>query len=95
MNRHARDYVGDTLRRTGVSSEPAAPQMAARHSWPKPDMRLVDDDRAPSPALDEDSLPAGWHSWVIAEAEACACPRDYIAAGLIGPRQPGSEMRVA
>lgn len=45
---------------------------------------MVEDDRAPAPILDNDALPAGWESWIAAEAEACACPRDYVAASLIG-----------
>ena len=58
--------------------------MTTRDDWPEPDMRLVNDDRPPAPALDDDALPAGWGAWITAEAEARACPRDYVAAGLIG-----------
>jgi hypothetical protein len=61
-----------------------APEMPTRDTWPAPDMRLVHDDRAPPPALDDDALPAGWEAWITDEAAARACPRDYIAAGLIG-----------
>jgi hypothetical protein len=46
-------------------------------------MRLVEDDRAAAPALDDDALPAGWGEWISAEAAARGCPRDYVAAGLI------------
>src|SRR5437899_7032775 len=60
-----------------------APEMAARDTWPEPDMRLVEDDRAPAPALDDDALPAGWGEWITAEAAARGCPRDYAAAGVI------------
>jgi hypothetical protein len=28
--------------------------------WPRPDLRIVEDGRAPSPTLDDDALPAGW-----------------------------------
>src|SRR5271170_5072696 len=52
-------------------------------SWPEPDMRLVEDDRVPAPALDNDALPVGWGAWIAAEAAARGCPRDYVAAGLI------------
>ena len=61
-----------------------APEMTTRDTWPTLDMRLVDDDRAPPPALEDDALPASWGAWIAAEAVARACPRDYIAAGLIG-----------
>jgi hypothetical protein len=47
-------------------------------------MRLIEDDRTPAPKLTDDALPAGWESWIKAEAAARGCPRDYIAAGLIG-----------
>src|ERR1700674_2824950 len=62
----------------------AAPEMTAPETWPEPDKRLVDDDRPPAPALDDDALPSGWESWIRTEAEARTCPRDYITAGLIG-----------
>jgi hypothetical protein len=62
----------------------AAPEMTARDTWPEPDMRLVEDDHAPAPALEDDALPAGWGEWITAEAEARGCPRDYVAAVLIG-----------
>jgi hypothetical protein len=60
-----------------------APEMNARDTWPEPDMRLVGDDRAPAPALEDDALPAEWGPWITAESEARACPRDYVAAGLL------------
>src|SRR5262245_25156764 len=65
--------------------------------WPKPDRRLVDGDRPPPPQLDDDLLPAGWSPWISAEAEARACPRDYVAAGLIGAASAwiGNARRVA
>jgi hypothetical protein len=62
----------------------AALEMTARDTWPGLDMRLIEDDRAPAPVLDDDALPEGWQSWIDGEAAARACPRDYIAAGLIG-----------
>jgi hypothetical protein len=52
--------------------------------WPEPDRRLVEDDRAPAPKLDDDALPAGWDEWIEKEASARGCPRDYLAAALIG-----------
>jgi hypothetical protein len=61
----------------------AAPEMTERDTWPEPDMRLVEDDRAPAPTLDDDALPAGWERWIVDEAEARGCPPDYVAAGLI------------
>jgi hypothetical protein len=69
----------------------------AGDTWPEPDMRLVSDDRPPAPTLDDLALPAGWEAWITAEAAACACPRDYIAAGLIGAASAliGNAQRVA
>ena len=61
-----------------------APEITTRDIWAEPDMRLINDDRAPAPSLDGDVLPAGWEAWIAAEAAARACPRDYVAAGLIG-----------
>ena len=61
-----------------------APEMTPRDAWPEPDMRLIKDDSPPAPALDDDALPEGWEEWIAGEAAARACPRDYIAAGLIG-----------
>lgn len=51
-----------------------APEMTTRDTWPTLDMRLVDDDRAPPPALEDDALPASWGAWIAAEAVARACP---------------------
>ena len=56
---------------------------AAPPPWPQPDMRLVEDDRAPAPVLEEDALPYGWGEWIVEEAAARGCPADYIAAALI------------
>src|SRR5215468_1546213 len=61
-----------------------APEMSARDTWPDPDLGLIDDDRPPAPALDDDAIPTGWESWITAEAAARSCPRDYVAAALIG-----------
>jgi hypothetical protein len=33
-------------------------------TWPAPDMRLVNNDHAPTPSLD-DALPAGWKAWIV------------------------------
>jgi hypothetical protein len=75
----------------------AAPEMRSCDDWPKPDMRLIEDDRVPAPALDDDALPAEWENWITAEAEARACPRDYVAASLIGGASAwiGNARRVA
>jgi uncharacterized protein DUF3987 len=51
--------------------------------WPEPDMRLVEDDRAPAVPLEDDALPAGWEKWIAEESRARGCPRDYVAAALI------------
>jgi hypothetical protein len=71
-----------------------APEIAP---WPEPDMRLVADDRPPAAVLADNALPAGWESWISAEAAARACPRDYIAAALIGATSAwiGNSRRVA
>lgn len=75
----------------------AAASAAPRDTWPEPDMRLVKDDRPPAPILDEDALPAGWGARITAEATARACPRDYVAAGLIGAASAwiGNARRIA
>ena len=58
----------------------AAPEMTQRDAWPAPDMRLVNDDHAPTPSLNDDALPAGWKAWITVDAAARAYPRDYAAA---------------
>jgi hypothetical protein len=60
-----------------------APEATTREVWPEPDMSLVSRSRLPAPELDDDALPAGLGEYITAEATARACPRDYIAAGLI------------
>jgi hypothetical protein len=68
-----------------------------RDPWPTPDMGLITDDRPSAPALDNDALPAGWAAWITAEAAARACPRDYVAAALIGAASGwiGNSRRIA
>jgi hypothetical protein len=61
----------------------AAPEMMLQDTWPEPDFSLIEDDRAPAPVLDDDSLPSGWAEWITDEATARGCPRDYVAGGLI------------
>jgi hypothetical protein len=77
----SREAAGAARVRTLIGG---APEITERDTWPAPDMRLVNDDRAPPPALDDDALPAGWELWITTEAAARSCPRDYVAAGLIG-----------
>jgi hypothetical protein len=74
-----------------------APEVAMRDVWPAPDMGLINDDRPPAPVLDDDALPAGFGAWIAAEAAARACPRDYVAASLIGAASGriGNARRVA
>jgi hypothetical protein len=74
-----------------------AKEVTERDTWPMPDMRIIDDDHTPAPKLDDDALPAGWADWITTEAAARACPRDYIAAGLIGAASAwtGNARRVA
>jgi hypothetical protein len=74
-----------------------AQEYGPRDTWPEPDMRLVADDRPAAPILDEDALPAGWERWITEEAEARACPCDYIAAALVGAASAwiGNSRRVA
>jgi hypothetical protein len=100
----ARQYHADRLRchRHGggaglVVGLDTEPEPMPRDIWPEPDMRLVDDDRAPAPALDDDALPAGWSRWITTEAAARGCPRDYVAAALIGAASAwiGNARRVA
>ena len=77
----SREAAGAAQVRTLIGG---APEMTTHNTWPALDVRLVNDDRAPPLALDGDSLPAGWELWISTEAAARACPRDYVAAGLIG-----------
>jgi uncharacterized protein DUF3987 len=75
----------------------AAPEVTARDTWPEPDMRLMDEDRVSAPRLDDDALPAGWASWIATEAAARGCPRDYVAANLVGAASGwiGNSRRIA
>jgi len=69
--------AAEGLRRIGMIATPIeAP-------WPETEMRLVEDDRAPAPPLEDDMLPAGWGAWITDEATARGCPSDYVVGGLI------------
>jgi hypothetical protein len=63
--------------------ERSEPRPECRESWPPVDRRLVEDDKTPTPPLEDTALPAGWASWIAKEAEARGCPKDYLAAALI------------
>jgi hypothetical protein len=75
----------------------AAPEVTMHDTWPEPDMRIIEDGCVPAPVLDDDALPAGWTSWITTEAVARGCPRDYIAAALIGAASAwiGNARRIA
>jgi hypothetical protein len=68
-----------------------------RDPWPAPDIGLITDDRPSALAVDNDALPAGWGAWITAEAAARACPRDYVAAALLGAASGwiGNSRRIA
>jgi hypothetical protein len=55
-----------------MSAADAAKSVECDDTWPEPDMRLIGDGRGPPPALEDDALPAGWGTWITAEAMACA-----------------------
>ena len=80
-----------------MSAADAAKSVECDDTWPEPDMRLIGDGRVPPPALEDDALPAGWGAWITAEATARACPRDYVAAGLIAAASAwiGNARRIA
>ena len=80
-------------RARGTEPEPRATD----ESWPAPDLRLIDDDRARAPVLEDDALPAEWEAWIAGGAKARACPRDYVAAALIAAASTwiGNARRIA
>jgi hypothetical protein len=86
--RRQRELVGGNAngRASKAMPRPSIDEMktGSAGACPQPDMRLVEDDRAPAPNLNNDALPAGWEDWITAEADARACPPAYIAVGLIG-----------
>lgn len=95
MDWRAERDAGERLRPNATLLNPSTPASGFEHfeiehcgvtdeQWPEPDKRLVQDDRAIAPKLDDDALPAGWEGWIEKEAKARGCPRDYLAAAIIG-----------
>ena len=58
----------------------AAPEMTVRDTWPKPDMRLIHDDRLPAPKLDDDVLPPAGQTGSPARP-----PRVHVRATMLLP----------
>jgi len=88
MRAAAREYHADRLRRSPVAAAQSIldiETMPKPHdTWPEPDMRLVDDDRAPEPKFDWDAVPPTWRAWLEGTAEECSAPPDYVVANLFG-----------
>ena len=60
-----------------------APEMAVRDLWPEPDMEVLRLHRRPPPKLPIEVFGDAWGPWIIATAEAAACPMDYVAVPLL------------
>jgi len=53
------------------------------YEWPKPDMTVLELQRRPAPKLPLESFGEPWAQWIVDNAEASACPADYIASALL------------
>jgi hypothetical protein len=51
--------------------------------WPKPDMGVLGLHRRPPPKLPINVFGPDWGQWVVAAAEAAACPADYVLMPLL------------
>src|SRR5271169_3648862 len=52
-------------------------------TWPEPDRAVLRLHRRPPPELPIDVFGPDWASWILAGAQAAACPPDYVAAPLL------------
>ena len=57
---------------------------AAQEPWPTPDMTVLNEGRRRPPELPTDVFGPFWAKWVVATAEGCSAPRDYVATGVLG-----------
>jgi hypothetical protein len=57
---------------------------SASHSWDKPDMGYLGNDRKPPPTFPIELLPKFWGDWCVAHATARYTPVDYTATALLG-----------
>jgi putative DNA primase/helicase len=55
----------------------------AGFSWAEPDLAVLRLNRRPPPLLPITALGVDWARWVVAAAEAAACPADYVVAPLL------------
>lgn len=70
---------GFTITAADVGAETADPETLAN-----PDMSVLRQHRRPPPALPLDVFGAHWRGWIERNAEAAACPPDYVAGPLLG-----------
>ena len=56
---------------------------ARDYELPKPDMTVLQLQRRPAPKLPLDIFGEHWSQWIADNAEASACPADYVASALL------------
>jgi len=60
-----------------------ASEIEHEHSWPEPDLSVLQPGRPRSPVLPITAFGPAWAQWIGNAAEAAACPPDYVAAPLL------------
>jgi hypothetical protein len=56
---------------------------ARDYKLPKPDMTVLQLQRRPPPKLPLEIFDEHWSQWIVDNAEASACPADYVASALL------------
>ena len=61
----------------------AASEINVGDAWPEPDMGVLRLHRRPPSKIPIEVFGPAWGDWIVAAAEAAACPPDYVAAPLL------------
>src|SRR5690349_7164807 len=56
---------------------------AAQIDWQEPDLSILDDRRAATPAVSLDVVPEPWRRWIADTALATGSPQDYVLQAVL------------
>jgi hypothetical protein len=58
-------------------------QQKPENNWPDPDLSVLDDRRAPVPAVPLGLLPEPWRDWIAETERASGAPADYVLPSVL------------
>jgi len=74
---------GGEVMNTHTLQTPGLAVPAPVEAWPRPDLRLLDEQAGAPPPFPLDVLPPLWRAWTEAAAASTGAPADYVALSLL------------